>query len=182
MEGSHTEVSQEDTSEILRDADKILIAPGYGMAVAQAQYAVADLVRNLREAGKEVVFGIHPVAGRLPGHMNVLLAEAKVPYDIVLELDEVNDDFADVDVTLVIGANDTVNPMAEQPGSPIAGMPVLKVWESERVIVLKRSMGSGYSGVQNPLFFNENTDMLIGDAKASVDSLNRILASSKVNA
>lgn len=182
VEGSHTEVSHEDTSEILRDADKILIAPGYGMAVAQAQYAVADLVRNLREAGKEVVFGIHPVAGRLPGHMNVLLAEAKVPYDIVLELDEVNDDFADVDVTLVIGANDTVNPMAEQPGSPIAGMPVLKVWESERVIVLKRSMGSGYSGVQNPLFFNENTDMLIGDAKASVDSLNRILASSKVNA
>ena len=114
--------------------------------------------------------------------MNVLLAEAKVPYDIVLELDEVNDDFADVDVTLVIGANDTVNPMAEQPGSPIAGMPVLKVWESERVIVLKRSMGSGYSGVQNPLFFNENTDMLIGDAKASIDSLNRILADSKVTA
>lgn len=182
VEGSHTEVTHEDTAEILRGADKILIAPGYGMAVAQAQYAVADLVRNLRADGKEVVFGIHPVAGRLPGHMNVLLAEAKVPYDIVLELDEVNDDFADVDVTLVIGANDTVNPMAEQPGSPIAGMPVLKVWESGRVIVLKRSMGSGYSGVQNPLFFNENTDMLIGDAKASVDSLNRILSESKVNA
>ncbi|MDO5029501.1 MAG: NAD(P)(+) transhydrogenase (Re/Si-specific) subunit beta [Corynebacterium sp.] len=182
VEGSHTEVNHEDTAEILRGADKILIAPGYGMAVAQAQYAVADLVRNLRADGKEVVFGIHPVAGRLPGHMNVLLAEAKVPYDIVLELDEVNDDFADVDVTLVIGANDTVNPMAEQPGSPIAGMPVLKVWESGRVIVLKRSMGSGYSGVQNPLFFNENTDMLIGDAKASVDSLNRILSESKVNA
>lgn len=179
VDGEHTEVSHEDTAEILRAAKRILIAPGYGMAVAQAQYAVAELVRNLRADGKSVVFGIHPVAGRLPGHMNVLLAEAKLPYDIVLELDEVNDDFADVDVTLVIGANDTVNPMAEQPGSPIAGMPVLKVWESGRVIVLKRSMGSGYSGVQNPLFYNENTDMLIGDAKDSIDKLNRILAAAK---
>nr|WP_205570479.1 NAD(P)(+) transhydrogenase (Re/Si-specific) subunit beta [Corynebacterium lactis] len=181
VQGTHTEVTHEDTADILRAADKILIAPGYGMAVAQAQYAVADLVRNLRADGKEVVFGIHPVAGRLPGHMNVLLAEAKVPYDVVLELDEVNDDFADVDVVLVIGANDTVNPIAEQPGSPIAGMPVLKVWEAGRVIVLKRSMGSGYSGVQNPLFFNENTDMLIGDAKASIDALNRELAGAKVS-
>lgn len=180
VEGTHTEVNHEDTAEILRAADKILIAPGYGMAVAQAQYAVADLVRNLRADGKEVIFGIHPVAGRLPGHMNVLLAEAKVPYDVVLELDEVNDDFDSVDVVLVIGANDTVNPIAEQPGSPIAGMPVLKVWEAGRVIVLKRSMGSGYSGVQNPLFFNENTDMLIGDAKSSIDALNRELTSQKV--
>lgn len=177
--GSHTEINHEETAELLRQADKVLIAPGYGMAVAQAQYAVAELVSKLRAEGKEVIFGIHPVAGRLPGHMNVLLAEAKVPYDIVLELDEVNDDFDSVDVVLVIGANDTVNPIAEQPGSPIAGMPVLKVWESERVVVLKRSMGSGYSGVQNPLFFNENTDMLIGDAKASIESLNRELATVK---
>ena len=151
-----------------------MVTPGYGMAVAQAQYPVASLVAKLRDAGVDVTFGIHPVAGRLPGHMNVLLAEAKVPYEIVLELDEVNDDFGDVDVVLVIGANDTVNPSAEEPGSPIAGMPVLKVWEAERVIVFKRSMGSGYAGVQNPLFFNENTDMLLGDAKESV---NEILAS-----
>ncbi|MEJ6019405.1 NAD(P)(+) transhydrogenase (Re/Si-specific) subunit beta [Corynebacterium sp. H113] len=179
--GSHTEINHEDTAEALRNADRILIAPGYGMAVAQAQYAVAELVRKLRDQGKDVTFGIHPVAGRLPGHMNVLLAEAKVPYDIVLELDEVNDDFGDIDVVLVIGANDTVNPIAEQPGSPIAGMPVLKVWESEHVIVLKRSMGSGYSGVQNPLFYNENTDMLIGDAKESIDALNRELATAAVS-
>lgn len=181
-QGTHTEVNIEESAEILRDADRILIAPGYGMAVAQAQYAVADLVRRLREAGKDVTFGIHPVAGRLPGHMNVLLAEAKVPYDVVLEMDEVNDDFPEVDVVLVIGANDTVNPMAEQPGSPIAGMPVLKVWEANRVIVLKRSMGSGYSGVQNPLFFHENTDMLLGDAKATIDGLNQALASMSVGA
>ena len=148
-----------------------MITPGYGMAVAQAQYPVASLVSKLQEQGVEVTFGIHPVAGRLPGHMNVLLAEAKVPYDIVLELDEVNDDFADIDVVLVIGANDTVNPIAEEPGSPIAGMPVLKVWEADKVVVFKRSMGSGYAGVQNPLFFNENTDMLLGDAKKSVDEI-----------
>ena len=152
-----------------------MITPGYGMAVAQAQYPVASLVAKLREQGVDVTFGIHPVAGRLPGHMNVLLAEAKVPYDIVLELDEVNDDFGDVDVVLVIGANDTVNPIAEEPGSPIAGMPVLKVWDAEKVIVFKRSMGSGYAGVQNPLFFNENTDMLLGDAKQSVEAITAAL-------
>ncbi|MFC3848742.1 NAD(P)(+) transhydrogenase (Re/Si-specific) subunit beta [Corynebacterium hansenii] len=169
--GTHTEVSASETADLLKMANTVMITPGYGMAVSQAQYPVAELTRTLREAGKEVTFGIHPVAGRLPGHMNVLLAEAKVPYDLVLELDEVNDDFGDVDVVLVIGANDTVNPIAEQPGSPIAGMPVLKVWEAEKVIVFKRSMGSGYAGVQNPLFFNDNTDMLLGDAKSSVESI-----------
>ncbi len=169
--GTHTEVSASETADLLKMANTVMITPGYGMAVSQAQYPVAELTRTLREAGKEVTFGIHPVAGRLPGHMNVLLAEAKVPYDLVLEMDEVNDDFGDVDVVLVIGANDTVNPIAEQPGSPIAGMPVLKVWEAEKVIVFKRSMGSGYAGVQNPLFFNDNTDMLLGDAKSSVESI-----------
>ena len=136
----------------------MIITPGYGMAVAQAQYPVADLTRKLRERGVEVRFGIHPVAGRLPGHMNVLLAEAKVPYDIVLEMDEINDDFPNTSVVLVIGANDTVNPAAtDEPGSPIAGMPVLHVWEAQNVIVFKRSMAAGYAGVQNPLFFRENT-------------------------
>ncbi|WP_010119175.1 Re/Si-specific NAD(P)(+) transhydrogenase subunit beta [Corynebacterium nuruki] len=173
--GSHTEVTAEETAEILKNAKSVMITPGYGMAVAQAQYPVADLVRKLRDKGVDVTFGIHPVAGRLPGHMNVLLAEAKVPYDIVLEMDEVNDDFADVDVVLVIGANDTVNPIAEEPGSPIAGMPVLKVWEAGRVIVFKRSMGAGYAGVQNPLFFNENSDMLLGDAKQSVEAISAAL-------
>jgi NAD(P) transhydrogenase subunit beta len=169
--GTHTEVSASETADLLKMAKTVMITPGYGMAVSQAQYPVAELTRTLREAGKDVTFGIHPVAGRLPGHMNVLLAEAKVPYDLVLEMDEVNDDFADIDVVLVIGANDTVNPIAEQPGSPIAGMPVLKVWEAENVVVFKRSMGSGYAGVQNPLFFNDNTDMLLGDAKSSVESI-----------
>ncbi|MEJ6548122.1 Re/Si-specific NAD(P)(+) transhydrogenase subunit beta [Corynebacterium sp. USCH3] len=169
--GEHTEVTAEETAELLKGAKSVMITPGYGMAVAQAQYPVASLVAKLREQGVDVTFGIHPVAGRLPGHMNVLLAEAKVPYDIVLELDEVNDDFGEVDVVLVIGANDTVNPIAEEPGSPIAGMPVLKVWDAEKVIVFKRSMGSGYAGVQNPLFFNENTDMLLGDAKQSVEAI-----------
>lgn len=169
--GTHTEVTASETAELLKLANTVMITPGYGMAVSQAQYPVAELTRTLREAGKDVTFGIHPVAGRLPGHMNVLLAEAKVPYDLVLEMDEVNDDFGDVDVVLVIGANDTVNPIAEQPGSPIAGMPVLKVWEAEKVVVFKRSMGSGYSGVQNPLFFNDNTDMLLGDAKSSVEAI-----------
>ncbi|MDN5684263.1 Re/Si-specific NAD(P)(+) transhydrogenase subunit beta [Corynebacterium glyciniphilum] len=173
--GEHTEVSAEDTAELLKGAKSVMITPGYGMAVAQAQYPVASLVAKLREQGVDVTFGIHPVAGRLPGHMNVLLAEAKVPYDIVLELDEVNDDFGDVDVVLVIGANDTVNPIAEEPGSPIAGMPVLKVWDADKVIVFKRSMGSGYAGVQNPLFFNENTDMLLGDAKQSVEAITAAL-------
>src|SRR5699024_3288824 len=140
--GTHTEVDAREAADLLKQARTVMITPGYGMAVSQAQYPVAELTRTLREAGKDVTFGIHPVAGRLPGHMNVLLAEAKVPYDVVLEMDEVNDDFGDVDVVLVIGANDTVNPIAEQPGSPIAGMPVLKVWEAEKVIVFKRSMGS----------------------------------------
>ncbi len=173
--GQHTEITPEETAELLKGASKVMITPGYGMAVAQAQYPVAELTKKLRESGVDVTFGIHPVAGRLPGHMNVLLAEAKVPYDIVLEMDEVNDDFGDVDVVLVIGANDTVNPIAEEPGSPIAGMPVLKVWEAKHVVVFKRSMGAGYAGVQNPLFFNENTDMLLGDAKASVEAISKAL-------
>lgn len=173
--GTHTEVTAEETAELLKNAKSVMITPGYGMAVAQAQYPVAAMVSKLREKGVDVTFGIHPVAGRLPGHMNVLLAEAKVPYDIVLEMDEVNDDFADIDVVLVIGANDTVNPIAEEPGSPIAGMPVLKVWDANRVVVFKRSMGAGYAGVQNPLFFNENSDMLLGDAKDSVEKITSAL-------
>ncbi|ANP26970.1 NAD(P)+ transhydrogenase (Re/Si-spific) [Dermabacter vaginalis] len=173
--GQHTEITPEETAELLKVASTVMITPGYGMAVAQAQYPVAELTKKLREHGVDVTFGIHPVAGRLPGHMNVLLAEAKVPYDIVLEMDEVNDDFGDVDVVLVIGANDTVNPIAEEPGSPIAGMPVLKVWEAKHVVVFKRSMGAGYAGVQNPLFFNENTDMLLGDAKTSVEAISKAL-------
>ncbi|MDO5033878.1 MAG: Re/Si-specific NAD(P)(+) transhydrogenase subunit beta [Actinomycetaceae bacterium] len=170
-QGTHQEIQAAEVAQLLKDAKRVMITPGYGMAVAQAQYPVADLTRRLRDAGVDVEFGIHPVAGRLPGHMNVLLAEAKVPYDIVKELDEVNDDFENVDVVLVIGANDTVNPAAEQPGSPIAGMPVLKVWNASDVIVFKRSMATGYAGVQNPLFFKENTKMLFGDAKASVDNI-----------
>ena len=175
-EGEHHETDAAAVAELLRDARSVIITPGYGMAVAQAQYPVADLTKRLRERGVEVRFGIHPVAGRLPGHMNVLLAEAKVPYDIVLELDEINDDFADTDVVLVIGANDTVNPAAaEDPGSPIAGMPVLHVWEARNVIVFKRSMASGYAGVQNPLFFRDNTQMLFGDAKQRVEDILRAL-------
>jgi NAD(P) transhydrogenase subunit beta len=174
--GEHREVSAEDTAELLREASSVIITPGYGMAVAQAQHGVAELTSKLRERGVEVRFGIHPVAGRLPGHMNVLLAEAKVPYDIVLEMDEINDDFAATDVVLVIGANDTVNPAAmDDPGSPIAGMPVLHVWEAKNVIIFKRSMASGYAGVQNPLFFRENSAMLFGDAKARVEDLLRAL-------
>ena len=141
------------------------------MAVAQAQYQVQDITQKLRAQGVDVRFGIHPVAGRLPGHMNVLLAEAKVPYDIVLEMDEINDDFTSTDVVLVIGANDTVNPAAKKPGSPIAGMPVLEVWHAKNVVVFKRGMASGYAGVQNPLFFMDNTKMLFGDAKASCDQI-----------
>lgn len=174
--GEHREINAEGAAELLSSASSVIITPGYGMAVAQAQYGVADLTRKLRERGVNVRFGIHPVAGRLPGHMNVLLAEAKVPYDIVLEMDEVNDDFADTDVVLVIGANDTVNPAAsEDPGSPIAGMPVLTVWNANHVIVFKRSMASGYAGVQNPLFFRDNTQMLFGDAKDRVDAINAAL-------
>ena len=175
-QGEHREVDAEGVAELLAGASSVVITPGYGMAVAQAQYPVADLVRTLRERGVEVRFGIHPVAGRLPGHMNVLLAEAKVPYDIVLELDEINDDFAETSVVLVIGANDTVNPAAaEDPSSPIAGMPVLHVWEAENVVVFKRSMAAGYAGVQNPLFFRENTQMLFGDAKQRVEDILRAL-------
>lgn len=176
--GEHREIDAEGAAELLASARSVIITPGYGMAVAQAQYPVAELTSALRARGIEVRFGIHPVAGRLPGHMNVLLAEAKVPYDIVLELDEINDDFAGTDVVLVIGANDTVNPAAaEDPGSPIAGMPVLHVWEARDVIVFKRSMASGYAGVQNPLFFRENAQMLFGDAKDRVDDILRALAS-----
>lgn len=172
--GEHREITAEGAAELLAGADSVIITPGYGMAVAQAQYGVADLTRKLRDRGVTVRFGIHPVAGRLPGHMNVLLAEAKVPYDIVLEMDEINDDFDDTAVVLVIGANDTVNPAAsEDPSSPIAGMPVLTVWNADNVIVFKRSMASGYAGVQNPLFFRENTQMLFGDAR---DRVNDILA------
>jgi NAD(P) transhydrogenase subunit beta len=174
--GEHREITAEETAELLREAHSVIITPGYGMAVAQAQHGVAQLTAKLRERGVQVRFGIHPVAGRLPGHMNVLLAEAKVPYDIVLEMDEINDDFPDTDVVLVIGANDTVNPAAsEDPSSPIAGMPVLHVWEARNVIVFKRSMASGYAGVQNPLFFRENSAMLFGDAKARVEDLLRAL-------
>lgn len=170
--GEHVEVSAADVAEELTHAESVVIAPGYGMAVAQAQNAVAELTRRLRERGITVRFAIHPVAGRLPGHMNVLLAEAKVPYDIVMEMDEINEDFAKTDVVLVIGANDTVNPAAKDPGSPIAGMPVLHVWEARNVVVFKRSMGNaGYAGVQNPLFFKPNTQMLLGDAKATVKDI-----------
>jgi H+-translocating NAD(P) transhydrogenase subunit beta len=170
--GEHREINAEAAADLLASAGTVVITPGYGMAVAQAQYPVAELVRSLQAKGVDVKFGIHPVAGRLPGHMNVLLAEAKVPYDIVLEMDEINDDLASTDVVLVIGANDTVNPAAaEDPTSPIAGMPVLKVWEAKDVIVFKRSMAAGYAGVQNPLFFRDNTQMLFGDAKNKVEEI-----------
>ncbi|QIM22088.1 Re/Si-specific NAD(P)(+) transhydrogenase subunit beta [Phycicoccus sp. HDW14] len=174
--GEHREVTAEGAAALLSSARSVVITPGYGMATAQAQHAVADLTKRLRADGVEVRFGIHPVAGRLPGHMNVLLAEAKVPYDIVLEMDEVNDDLVDTDVVLVIGANDTVNPAAaEDPTSPIAGMPVLRVWEAKDVIVFKRSMATGYAGVQNPLFFRDNTQMLFGDAKERVEDILKAL-------
>ena len=170
--GEYREVKPQDVADMLKSASSVIITPGYGMAVAQAQYPVAEITEKLRQKGVNVRFGIHPVAGRLPGHMNVLLAEAKVPYDIVLEMDEINDDFADTDVVLVIGANDTVNPAAmTDPNSPIAGMPVLKVWEAKTVVVFKRSMNTGYAGVQNPLFFKENSVMCFGDAKATVDEI-----------
>ncbi len=174
--GEHREISAEETAALLADASSVIITPGYGMAVAQAQYPVAELTRILREKGVDVRGGIHPVAGRLPGHMNVLLAEAKVPYDIVLEMDEINDDFPSTDVVLVIGANDTVNPAAEEdPGSPIAGMPVLRGWEATDVIVFKRSVAVGDAGVQNPLFFRPNTSMLFGDAKVRVEDILKAL-------
>ncbi|HRW00995.1 MAG TPA: Re/Si-specific NAD(P)(+) transhydrogenase subunit beta [Tetrasphaera sp.] len=174
--GEHREITAEGAAELLREAKSVVITPGYGMATAQAQHAVAEITKVLRGKGVNVRFGIHPVAGRLPGHMNVLLAEAKVPYDIVLEMDEINDDLADTDVVLVIGANDTVNPAAmDDPNSPIAGMPVLHVWEAGDVIVFKRSMATGYAGVQNPLFFKENTQMLFGDAKERVEDILKAL-------
>jgi NAD(P) transhydrogenase subunit beta len=170
--GEATSTTIEETVELLEDAKSVIIVPGYGMAVAQAQHAVSDITRRLRERGVQVRFGIHPVAGRLPGHMNVLLAEANVPYDIVLEMDEINEDFPKTDVVLVIGANDTVNPSAmEDPNSPIAGMPVLEVWKADTVVVMKRSMASGYAGVENPLFYKQNTRMLFGDARKNVDAI-----------
>jgi len=174
--GDYHETTAPEVATLLKESHSVIIAPGYGMAVAQAQNAVADLTAKLRARGIQVRFGIHPVAGRLPGHMNVLLAEAKVPYDIVLEMDEINDDFDDTDVVLVIGANDTVNPAAlDDPNSPIAGMPVLEVWKAARVVVFKRSMNTGYAGVQNPLFFKDNTQMLFGDAKERVEDIIKAL-------
>ena len=176
VEGDHREISAVDTAARLREAKKVIIVPGYGMAVAQAQHALADVTKKLRDSGVKVSFAIHPVAGRLPGHMNVLLAEAHVPYDIVHEMEDINDEFPETDVVLVIGANDIVNPAAlEDPTSPIAGMPVLHVWESKLVVVMKRSMASGYAGIGNPLFFRENTYMLFGDAKKVVEDIRAAL-------
>jgi NAD(P) transhydrogenase subunit beta len=172
VEGEQIAIDADGVATALNEADSVVIIPGYGMAVAQAQSAVADLVRKLRAQGKTVRFAIHPVAGRLPGHMNVLLAEAKVPYDIVMEMDEINDDFPTTDVAIVIGSNDIVNPAAQDdPNSPIAGMPVLECWKAKQVFVSKRGQGTGYSGIENPLFFKENTRMFYGDAKASLDAL-----------
>ena len=172
IEGEAVPTNVEEVSEALCNAKSVIIVPGYGMAVAQAQHSVAQITKLLRDRKIEVRFGIHPVAGRLPGHMNVLLAEANVPYDIVLEMDEINDDFPETDMVLVIGANDTVNPSAlEDPASPIAGMPVLEVWKSTQVVVMKRSLGSGYAGVGNPLFYKENSRMLFGDARKNVDAI-----------
>jgi NAD(P) transhydrogenase subunit beta len=172
MQGEQIGIDTEGVAAALEEAQSIIIVPGYGMAVAQAQGAVSELTRQLRAAGKDVRFAIHPVAGRLPGHMNVLLAEAKVPYDIVLEMDEINQDFPNTDVVIVIGSNDIVNPAAqEDPNSPIAGMPVLEVWKAKQEFVSKRGQGTGYSGIENPLFYKENTRMFYGDAKASISAL-----------
>ncbi|MAM61679.1 NAD(P)(+) transhydrogenase (Re/Si-specific) subunit beta [Maritimibacter sp. UBA3975] len=176
IEGEQKAIEADGVAQSLKEADSVVIVPGYGMAVAQAQNAVSDLTKKLRAQGKNVRFAIHPVAGRLPGHMNVLLAEAKVPYDIVLEMEEINDDFPDTDVVIVIGSNDIVNPAAqEDPNSPIAGMPVLEVWKAKDVFVSKRGQGTGYSGIENPLFYKENTRMFYGDAKDSVTALLALL-------
>ena len=172
IEGELSPIEIDEASSMLNDAESIIIIPGYGMAVAQAQQSVSELVNKLRAQGKKVRFAIHPVAGRLPGHMNVLLAEARVPYDIVIEMDEINDDFPDTDIAIVIGSNDIVNPAAQDdPNSPIAGMPVLECWKAKNVLVSKRGQGTGYSGIENPLFFRENTRMLYGNAKDSLDKL-----------
>jgi NAD(P) transhydrogenase subunit beta len=171
-QGEVISVEAAEVAQMLSDAKEVMIIPGYGMAVAQAQHSVYELTKRLKNKGVNVRFGIHPVAGRMPGHMNVLLAEAKVPYDIVFEMDEINDDFPNIDVSIIIGANDIVNPAAlDEPNSPIAGMPVLEAWNGKTTIVLKRSMATGYAGVENPLFFKENTRMLFGDAKATVDAI-----------
>jgi len=176
IDGEQIAIDADGVAAALNEADSVIIVPGYGMAVAQAQHPISELVKRLRAQGKNVRFGIHPVAGRLPGHMNVLLAEAKVPYDIVMEMDEINDDFPETDVVIVVGSNDIVNPAAqEDPNSPIAGMPVLEVWKAKHVFVSKRGQGTGYSGIENPLFFKENTRMFYGDAKASVDNLLKLI-------